>query len=67
MRTEYAKNALLKVAQEWPLEHLNGYIENLEEQISDIRGLIQELKSIQKSKQRERNRKLRDSGTRGAV
>jgi len=67
MRTEYAKNALMKVAETWSLEHLNSYVENLQEQIKDIRDFIRQLKIIQKAKEKERSKKFRDTGPRGAA
>ena len=65
--SEYIKNSLLRVAEGWPKEHLDDYIKNLETQVNDIRELLKDLKSIQAKKQKEINKKLRESGTRGAT
>jgi len=62
-----SKLALLDIAEAWPLGHLNDYIKNLEIQVSEIRELVNELKRIQRKKQKEVNRKIRDTGPRGAA
>ena len=67
MSNPYYKDSLLRLAQQWPLDHLNNYVKQLESQVVDIKELVRELKKIQATKQKEVNRKLRDSGTRGAT
>ena len=59
--------SLLDVAEKWPKEHLDDYIKNLEEQINNIRELVIKLKEIQRKKQKQIDRKLRESGARGAT
>jgi len=58
------KTSLLRIAESWPKDHLENYIRQLESQVSDIRELVKELKKIRDAKQKEINRKLRDSGPR---
>ena len=69
MNNEYRKSSLLNVARLWPKEHLDGYIEQLDEQIADLRDFVKQLKVIQKEKQKEIDRKLsrKDTGVRGAT
>lgn len=55
------------MAEHWPKDHLDGYIKKLEEQINGIKDLLRGLKQIQAKKQKEINRKLRDTGPRGAA
>lgn len=54
---------LLNIAREWPPEHLDDYIKRLDEQVKNTNELIRELKLIQ----RQKKRKLKDSGPRGAT
>jgi hypothetical protein len=61
------KEQLLKIAEQWPKSHLDDYIKGLEGQTDELKELIQALKTIQKRKQKEIDRKLRDSGPRGAT
>jgi len=65
--SDYHKSTLITIARSWPLEHLNGYIEQLETQVRDIRELVRELKALQREKQKARDKKLRDNGPRGAA
>ena len=66
-KNDYLMRNLIEVAETWPKEHLENYIKNLEEQINDIHALLKELKVIQRRKQKERDRKLRETGPRGAA
>jgi len=65
--SDYTKRSLLDVANTWPKEHLENYIKNLEGQINDIQDLVKDLKVLLKRKQKERDRKLRETGPRGAA
>jgi len=64
---DFIMRNLISVAETWPKEHLDNYIKNLEDQINDIHALLKELKIIQRRKQKERDRKLRETGPRGAA
>jgi hypothetical protein len=65
--SEYTKNSLLRIAEAWQLEHLKNYIDNLESQVNDIKDLLKALREIERKKQKAVNRKLRESGPRGAT
>ena len=65
--SEYVKNSLLKIAENWPKSHLDDYIKALDNQVKDIKDLLYDLKAIQSRKQKEIDKKLRDPGTRGGV
>ncbi len=61
------KEKFLQVAERWPKPQLDDYVKELEGQVNELKELVQALKTIQKRKQKEIDRKLRDSGTRGAT
>ncbi len=61
-----SRELLLAVAKSWPVEILKDYINQLEEQVEDLRGLVRELKVLLKAKEKAIKAKL-DSGPRGAT
>ena len=61
------KEQFLKIAEKWPKSHLDEYIKDLEGQANELKELVQALKAIQRRKQKEIDRKLRDNGPRGAT
>lgn len=63
----YYKNVLVNVARTWSKSHLDDYIKGLEIQVSSIKELLSELKALQKVEQKKIDKKLRESGTRGAT
>ena len=69
MSNEYRKSSILNTAKMWQKEHLDAYIEQLDEQIADLRDFVKQLKIIQKEKQKAIDRKLsrKDTGVRGAT
>lgn len=65
--SNYIKQSLVNTAKLWPKSHLDDYIKNLEEQVHQIKELLYELRLLQKQKQKEIDKKLRDSGPRGST
>ena len=65
--SKFIRESIIRTAEQWDKSHLDMYIKELEDQVEDIQYLLKGLKSIQTKKQKEINRKLRDSGPRGAA
>lgn len=62
-----SREELLAIVKAWPIETTRVYISNLEEQIGELRELVRDLRSMEKVKQRAIDKKLRESGPRGAT
>jgi len=61
-----AYRILLRMAEEWSIDHLSSYITSLEHQYAEIIEFVKALKKIEKARLRKTKR-IPDSGPRGAT
>lgn len=59
---EYYKDELLNIIETWTPEHLDVYIQTLENRIKDTKEQITTLRALRKRKMRNKN--LKDTGAR---
>lgn len=62
MRDEYYRGELLVLVDEWPVEKIDNYIQQLEARLEHTRDQIRALKDLKRRKLR--NSKLKDTGAR---
>ena len=61
------KEIFIDLVQSMSVSQLEDYVKKVEEQLIELKQFHQQLKAIQARKQKEINKKLRDSGPRGAT